>query len=188
MDLYFSPLSCSLASRIAIYEAGLEGETTFHHVTLSTKQYGEAAADYWDVTTKGQVPALVARNGTLLTENAAVLQYLADLAARHAAGALTDEPRALRAPAVAELHQHRASQADLLRDLHAHVSIASKAFARDTLLPAKLDYLERVLRDRPYLVGDAFTVADAFLLTVLNWASTQPTFRSGRRSPRIIGE
>src|ERR1700753_3318467 len=79
MDLSFSPLACSLASRIAVYEGGLEDEVDFHDVALATKRC-DGDADFFAISAKGQVPVLIDRDGRLLTENAAVLQYLADLA------------------------------------------------------------------------------------------------------------
>jgi glutathione S-transferase len=172
MELYFSPLACSLASRIAIYEAALEGETTFHNVTLSTKRYDDDA-DYWAVTGKGQVPALTTRDGSLLTENAAVLQYIADLA-----------PASNLAPPPASRARYDLQQwlSYIGTELHKlvfatlynpHAPAEAKAFAREKALPNRLDFVAKVLGDgRTYLVGDAFTVADAYLLTVLNWAST----------------
>jgi glutathione S-transferase len=172
MDLYFSPLACSLASRIAVYEAGLESETTFHNVTLPTKRYDDDA-DYWTVTAKGQVPALTTRDGALLTENAAVLQYLADLA-----------PASNLAPPPASRARYDLQQwlSYVGTELHKLVFAVlytpdtpaeAKVYARETSLPDRLGYLAKVLGDgRSYLVGDAFTVADAYLLTVLNWAST----------------
>ena len=172
MDLYFSPLACSLATRIAIYEAGLDAETTFHQVALSTKRYDDDR-DYWAVTAKGQVPALVTRDGTLLTENAAVLQYVADLApATRLAPPPTDRARY-------ELQQWLSF---IGTELHKQVFAVlynprtppeAKAYALDVALPDRLGLLARALGDRPFLVGDAFTVADAYLLTVLNWASTK---------------
>lgn len=174
MELYFSPLSCSLASRIAIYEAGLDAEVTFHPVTLSTKQYDAEAADYWRVAPKGQVPALVTRGGTLLTENAAVLQYIADLA-----------PAARLAPAPAEPARYELQEwlSFIGTELHKNVFFQvfapdvpaeSKAFALGTVLPKRFDYLSLTIGERAFLVGDAFTVADAYLVTVLNWVYATP--------------
>lgn len=179
MELYFSPLSCSLASRIALYEAGLDGETTFHQVTLSTKRYDDDR-DYWGVTPMGQVPVLKTRDGQLLAENAAVLQYIADLA-----------PAARLAPPPADRARYELQQwlSFIATELHKlvfavlyspHAPPEAKTYAHDTLLPNRLDVLARKLADKatdsarePYLVGDTFTVADAYLLTVLNWASTK---------------
>jgi glutathione S-transferase len=172
MKLYFSPLSCSLASRIAIYEAALDAETTFHRVTLSTKRYDEDH-DYWQVTSIGQVPALVTRDGSLLTENAAVLQYVADLA-----------PSARLAPPPADRARYDLQHwlSFIGTELHKLVFATiyspqtppeAKAFAQDKMLPNRLGVLSRKIEGKDYLVGDAFTVADAYLYTALNWASAK---------------
>ncbi len=168
MDLYFSPLACSLATRIALYEAGLDAETRFHNVTLSTKRYDDGR-DFIAVTPKGQVPALITRDGTLLTENAAVLQYVADLA-----------PASRLAPSPAEPLRYQLQQwlSFVGTELHKQVFAVvfnplappeAKAFALGTMLPVKLAHVETHLTHRPFLVGDSFTVADAYLLATLNW-------------------
>jgi glutathione S-transferase len=168
MDLYFSPLACSLATRIALYEAGLDAETRFHNVTLSTKRYDDDR-DFVAVTAKGQVPALITRDGTLLTENAAVLQYVADLA-----------PVSRLAPAPTDPMRYQLQQwlsfvgTELHKQVFAvvfnpHAPAEAKAFALEIMLPLKLRIAETAVADRPFLVGDSFTVADAYLLTTLNW-------------------
>ncbi len=77
LQLYFSPMACSLASRIALMEAGLEAR--YHRVNLVTKKRIEDDADFRGISAKGAVPVLVLENGERLTESAAVLQYIADL-------------------------------------------------------------------------------------------------------------
>jgi len=169
MDLYFSPLACSLATRIALYEANLEGETAFHNVTLSTRRT-EDGRDYWKITAKGQVPALITREGELLTEGPAVLQYVADQA-----------PKTGLAPSADTFDRYRVQQwlNFISTELHKQIFAVAfnpgapaeaKNYALSTVLPQKFDFLERHLSDgRAYLTGDTFTVADAYLLTVLNW-------------------
>jgi glutathione S-transferase len=168
MHLYFSPLACSLATRIALYEAALDTETVFHNVALWTKRY-DGDADYWKVTAKGQVPALITREGSLLTENAAVLQYVADLA-----------PAQRLAPGATELARYELQQwlSFIGTELHKQVFAVvftpntpaeAKAYAVGTALPARFDFLDAALADKPFLVGDTFTVADAYLVTVLIW-------------------
>src|SRR5215469_14344325 len=169
MELYFSPLACSLATRISLYEAGLEGETAFHNVTLSTKRTHDGK-DFWKITAKGQVPALVTRDGELLTEGPAVLQYVADLV-----------PGAGLCPPPNAFERYRVQQwlnfisTELHKQIFAVVfnpgtPAEAKVYALKTVLPYKFDFLEQHLSDgRIYLTGDQFTVADAYLLTVLNW-------------------
>src|ERR1700691_4788264 len=76
MDLYFSPLSCSMATRIALYESG--DAANFKEVDPKTKQLLEDGCDYFAVYPLGLVPSLRTDDGQLLTENAAILQYVAD--------------------------------------------------------------------------------------------------------------
>jgi glutathione S-transferase len=170
MHLYFSPLACSLATRIALYEAALDTETVFHNVALWTKRY-DGDADYWKVNAKGQVPALITREGSLLTENAAVLQYVADLA-----------PAQRLAPGATELARYELQQwlSFIGTELHKQVFAVmftpntpaeAKVYAVAKVLPARFDFLETALADKPFLVGDTFTVADAYLVTVLIWCA-----------------
>src|SRR5690349_16801421 len=76
LQLYFSPMACSLASRIALMEAGLDAR--YHLVHLATKTIADDDGDFRGISPKGAVPVLVLKNGERLTESAAVLQYIAD--------------------------------------------------------------------------------------------------------------
>src|SRR6266403_5219311 len=76
MDLYFSPLDCSLATRIALYEAG--AEATYLEVDPKTKVVQNDGSDFRKVNPLGLVPTLRTDDGLVLTENAAILQYVAD--------------------------------------------------------------------------------------------------------------
>lgn len=166
MDLYFAPLSCSLATRIALYE--LDRPAGFHQVTLSTKTLADGS-DYRAINPKGQVPALRLDDGSILTEGPAVLQYVADL----------DPGRGL-APPAGSPERYRLQQwlNYIATEVHKAVfymlfNPASpaevKAFARDVLAPSRYDFLSGHLQGRDYLL-DRFSVADAYLLTTLNWA------------------
>lgn len=157
MKLYFAPMTCSLATRIALNEGGLDGEVEFQEVSLPNPH-----------VPKGQVPALVTREGHLLTENAAVLQYVGDL------GGLNP------APGTFERYQLQEWLSFVGTELHKHVMYSifnpaspteTVAYAREQGAPSRFDYLESWLKERPYLVGDRYTVADAYLTTVLNWTS-----------------
>ena len=75
MDLYFSPMACSLAARVVLYEIGAEAR--FLEVDPVTKRVADGS-DYRQVNPMGRVPALRTDDGLVITENAAVLQYLAD--------------------------------------------------------------------------------------------------------------
>src|SRR5207237_10319012 len=76
MDLYFSPLACSLATRISLYEAS--ADASFIEVDPKTKRIVDDGSDYLKVYPLGMVPAIRLEDGALLTENAAILQYVAD--------------------------------------------------------------------------------------------------------------
>jgi glutathione S-transferase len=166
VELYFAPMSCSMATRIALYEAGIEAD--FHQVELATKRT-KAGVDYLTINPKGQVPALRTEDGTIITEGPAVLQYVADL-----------KPESGLAPPVGSpertmLHQWLNY---IATEIHKAVFYAMfnpatppemKVFARASL-PAKYDYLSSHLGKRAFLVGDRFTVADAYLVTTLGWA------------------
>ena len=163
MRLYFSPLACSLATRMAVYEAGLPA--TFHKVTLSTKTLDDGM-DYRAIAPKGQVPALVLDNGMVLTEGSAVLQYVADQA-----------PSSGLAPTAGTIERYQVQQwlSFIATEIHKQVFAAvfnpaspeeTRVFAK-SLLPGKLGYIADHLNGRDYLVGDSFTVADAYLAWVL---------------------
>lgn len=167
MDLYFAPLSCSMASRIAIYESGLDAQ--FHQVVLSTKQLASGEA-YLDINPKGQVPALRTSDGTVLTEGPAILQFIADQA-----------PASGLAPAAGTMERYALQQWLNYLSTEVHKAVfymifnpaspnEAKTFARDVLLPARYSFLSQHLEDRVHLL-DRITVADAYLVTTLNWAA-----------------
>lgn len=166
MDLYFAPLSCSLASRIALYEAGIPAN--FHQVTLMTKRLADGR-DYLAINPKGQVPALRLDDGEILTEGPAVLQYIADQA-----------PAGKLAPVAGMPARYKLQQWLNYVSTEVHKGLFftmfnpasppdAKVFARDVLLPQRYAFLSTHLKDRDFLL-DQFSVADAYLVTTLNWA------------------
>lgn len=167
MDLYFAPLSCSMASRIAFYEAGIDAN--FHQVVLSTKQL-TTGEPYLEINPKGQVPALRTPDGVVLTEGPAILQFIADQA-----------PASGLAPPAGTMARYSLQQWLNYLSTEVHKAVfymmfnpASpnevRAFAREVLLPARYRFLSLHLDGRAYLL-DTFTVADAYLVTTLNWAA-----------------
>jgi glutathione S-transferase len=163
MNLYFSPLACSLATRIAVYEAGADAQ--FTSVDTRAKRV-EDGSDFFAINPMGQVPALRTDEGFVLTENTAVLQYVAD---RFPAAQLAPQT----APERAQLQQwlgfigtelHKALFVPLL-DPKAPADV--KAYAREKAA-LRLGILQDHLATREFLL-DRFTVADAYLVTVLNW-------------------
>ncbi|MBV8138535.1 MAG: glutathione transferase GstA [Deltaproteobacteria bacterium] len=164
MELYFSPLACSMGTRIAFYEAGIEAR--FIAVDTRAKRLADGS-DFLAVNPMGQVPVLRMDNGELLTENPAVLQYVADA-----------RPQAGLAPRDG-IARYRLQQwlNFISTELHKVVFVplldptmpdAGKAYARQKAEP-RLAYLNARLKGKEYLL-DRFTVADAYLVTVLNWA------------------
>jgi glutathione S-transferase len=157
-------MACSLASRIALYETGASAR--FIAVDTARKKV-EDGSDYWQVTPMGQVPALRTDDGLLITENAAVLQYLAD---RHPAAGLAPDDVEGRARLRqwigfigTELHK-----AVFVPRLDPAAPDAVKAYA-GAKAKLRLDVLERHLGGNEFLLP-AFSVADAYLTAVLNWA------------------
>lgn len=164
MKLYFGPLACSMATRVALYEAG--ASATFVEVDTKTKRT-VSGEDYLKVNPIGLVPSLDTGDGTVLFENAAILQYLADrfpearLAPADAAGRVL--LRQWLSFIGAELHK---GLFGALLDREASEAVKSYVIAKS--IP-RLDYLNAHLTGREYLL-DAFSVADAYLATILGWS------------------
>ncbi|MGY4596497.1 hypothetical protein ACVWXL_004243 [Bradyrhizobium sp. GM22.5] len=108
LQLYFSPMACSLASRIALMEAGIEAR--YHPVHLQTKQVVDDGSDFLGVSPKGAVPVLVLENGERLTESAAVLQYIADLKPQGGPCTRLRKSRPVSAPGMAQFRRGRDPQ------------------------------------------------------------------------------
>ncbi len=164
MNLYFAPMACSLATRIALYEAGAEAQFTC--VDTRSKRL-EDGSDFRAVNPMGQVPALRTEDGSVLTENTAVLQYVAD---RFPEAALAPPSGSERARLQQWLgfigtEMHKALFVPLL-DPKAPAEV--KAYARDKAA-LRLGILQEHLATREFLL-DRFSIADAYLATVLNWA------------------
>lgn len=167
MDLYFSPMACSLAARIALYEAGADAR--FIEVDPRTKRTLDGE-DYRRIYPLSMVPLIRLEDGSMLTENAAILQYIA-----------SRYPEAKLAP-TGELERARLQQwlCFIGTELHKAMFIplfdqkAPDGTRTHTLerYQSRLAYLNDHLRDREYLL-DRFSVADAYLYAVLNW--TVPT-------------
>ena len=169
MDLYFSPLACSLATRISLYEAGKEA--TFLEVDPKTKVVQSDGSDFRKINPLGLVPTLRTDDGQVLTENAAILQYVADRFPEAGLGTSSSMDRS-------RLHQwlcfigtelHKGLFVPLL-DRKAPPE--AKTYTLEKGL-SRLDYLESYLKGREFLL-DHFTVADAYLVTVINWTMATP--------------
>jgi glutathione S-transferase len=164
MELYFAPLACSMATRIALYEAG--ARATFVQVDTRAKRVADGS-DFLAVNPMGQVPVLRADDGELLTENPVVLQYVADQLPQSGLAPQGGMPRYRLQQwlnfITSELHKLVFNPL-----LDPRSTDGAKAFARDKAAQ-RFGYLNDHLNGRDFLL-DRFTVADAYLVTVLNWA------------------
>src|ERR1700729_632474 len=165
MKLYYSPGACSLSPHIALLEAGLPYDLV--KVDLRAKKL-ENGDDYLKVNPKGQVPALALDNGELVTEGPVIVQMIADRAAAMNLAPTRDTAERYKLQEwlnfiTAELHKN-------FSPLFSPVlSDETKAFFKDRLM-GKFKYIDGALAGHDYLMGKQFTVADAYLFTMLCWA------------------
>src|SRR5689334_21392502 len=165
MKLYFSPGACSLSPHIALLEAGLD--FTLERVDVRARQTA-SGRDFLTINPKGYVPALEMNDGAVLTEGPAIVQFIADLA-----------PDRQLAPANGTLERYRLVEWLNFISTELHKSFGPlfrptsteemKEAARSNLRN-RLGWLAGELEGRDYLMGAQFTVADAYLFTVLGWA------------------
>jgi len=165
MKLYSRAGSCSLASVISLLEAGLKAE-----IVKVDRATGRAAAglDFNEVNPKGYVPALTLDDGQTLTENVAVLQYIADR-----------NPSAKLSPPFGTMERYRLIEwlAFINAEIHKSYSALwrkdapedTRAFAHKNIV-RRASWLDRTWGARSYLMGEQFTVADAYLYVVLGWS------------------
>lgn len=162
MDVYFSPLACSVASRIVVYETGQEAGFQRVDTHAGKTATGE---DYLKINPKGLVPALRTDDGEVLTENVAILQYLADR-----------KPEAGLAPGGVARYRLQQWLSFISSELHKGVftPLLSPAYPAEAKAKAREEaagwfaYLNDHLTGRDWLLDD-FSVADAYLAAVLNW-------------------
>lgn len=165
MKLFLKPGSCSLASHIVLEEIGRPYDT--ETVDLA-KKVTASGADFWAINPKGYVPALLLDDGDLLTEGPAILQYLADLA-----------PELQLAPANGSKARYQLQSWLTFIGTEVHKNFSPffnpaatpemKDLARANL-QRRLGYVNDQLAGRDFLMGDTFSVADAYLFTVVGWA------------------
>jgi glutathione S-transferase len=164
MKLYYLPNACSLAANIALREAGLKFELV--KVDRQTKRAADGL-DFKEVNPKGYVPALTLDSGETLTENVAVLQYIADR-----------NPAAKLAPAAGTMERYRLVEWLAFINSEIHKSFGplfrkdapddTKNYARQNIA-TRAGWLNSNLGSRSFLMGEQFTVADVYLFVVLRW-------------------
>ena len=164
MKLYYLKGACSLASYISLIEAGQKFEA--YEVERGTKNTSDGK-NLNDINPKGYVPALVLDDGTVLTENVAVLSYISTL---DPAGKLAPKAGTPGFFKVVEWLGY------VNGELHKQVSVLFRPTATDDMKKAAVEYalmryshVEKSLGDKPFLTGDNFTVADAYLYVTLSW-------------------
>lgn len=164
MKLYFYPGACSMAPHIVLREAGFSFD--LDKVDFATRKTG-SGEDYGKINPKGYVPAVKLDDGQVFTEVGVIIQYLAD-----------QKPESGLAPKAGTMERYR-----LMEWLNFVATEIHKQFSpffnpktppewkenQINLLGRRFDYLESHFAAYPYLLGDQFTVADAYLFTVLNW-------------------
>lgn len=164
MKLYYSPGACSLAPHIVLREAGLDFE--LERVDIPNKKTA-SGDDYWKINPKGYVPALKLDNGEVLSEVGVICQYLAD-----------QKPAAGLAPAAGTMVRYRFLEWLNFVATEVHKMIGALFNPRMTpemkevqlgVIVRRLNALENMLDGRPYLMGEQFSAADAYLFSVLNW-------------------
>ena len=165
MKLFYTPGACSLSPHIALLEAGLP--FTLSKVDLKVKKL-ESGEDFNHVTGKSYVPALQLDSGYVLTEGAAIVQYIAD-----------QKPAAALAPAAGTMERYKLQEwlnfiaAEIHKPMGSMFNAAQTAEWKEAVkatLSKRLDWLSSQLEGKPYLMGEKFSVADGYLFTILNWA------------------
>jgi glutathione S-transferase len=164
MKLYYAPGACSLSPHIVLEEAALP--FTLVKTDLKAKKTA-SGADYLAINSKGSVPALELDDGRVLTEGAAIVQYVAD-----------QKPDSGLAPRAGSFDRYQLMETlnYLSSELHkAFAPLFSSAIGAEARKSAteavhkKLDWLSANLGDKKFIQGDTFTVADAYLFTILSW-------------------
>lgn len=165
MKLYFSPGACSLSSHIVLHEAGLD--FGIERVDLKAKQT-QSGQDFARINPKGYVPVLEFDDKSILTECAAIALYVADRA-----------PAKALAPKDGTMERYRCIEwlTYIATELHKQIGVLfhpalsddMRKVARDNAA-RRIGFVEQHLAKNAYLLGSAFSVADAYCFTVLRWA------------------
>ncbi|NMG36292.1 glutathione transferase GstA [Azoarcus sp. TTM-91] len=163
MKLYYSPGACNLSPHIVLLEAGLDAELVRVDLKSKLTEHGE---DFNAINPKGYVPALLLDDGEVLTEGPAIVQYLADL-----------RPDSQLAPAWGTRERSRLHEwlNFIGTELHKSFSPLFRAQSEEwrevaiANLKRRFTYVAAHLKSHDYLLGERFSVADAYLFTVMSW-------------------
>ncbi|RAX04290.1 MULTISPECIES: glutathione transferase GstA [unclassified Photorhabdus] len=165
MKLYYQPGACSLSPHIILREAGLDFSVI--KVDLKTKKT-ENGDDFFAINPKGQIPTLLLDNNEILTEGAVIVQYIAD----------QKPDKKLIAPAGTMERYHQLEWlSHISSEIHKGFSPLFMPGTPENYRPVAINnllrrfkYIDEVLAKQPYIAGEHFTVADAYLFTLSNWA------------------
>jgi|SRR5690606_2998046 len=170
MKLYYAPGACSLSPHIVAEEAGISLDLERVDI-LKLPHVTEAGVDFASISPRGYVPVLVLDDGTALTEGTAIVQYLADLAPEAGLAPLSGTLDRTRFQAwlnfvATELHKAYSPWL-----FHPEVGEQAQSYAREKIAE-RLAFVDAHLRaKRPYLMGERFTAADAYLFTIVGWSA-----------------
>jgi glutathione S-transferase len=160
VKLYYAPGACSLSGRISLHEAGIP--TEFERVDVKTKKT-ERGYDYLAVNPKGYVPMLVLDDGQGITENVAILEFIAGLDPALAPSGALGRTRLI------EMLSWLSTELHVAFKPFWHSEVASERTAASMAVQAKLELVAPQTNEL-YLFGPRFTVADAYLFVMLRWA------------------
>ena len=164
MKLYYSPGACSMAPHIVAREAGYQLDLEKVDIPNKKTAGGE---DFWQINPKGYVPALTLDNGQVLTEVGVIIQYLAD-----------QKPESGLAPKAGTMERYHLMEAVNFAATEIHKQIGALFNPKMTpemkevqlgVIERRFNALEKALEGKQYVMGEKFSVADAYLFTVLNW-------------------
>jgi glutathione S-transferase len=164
MKLYYSPGACSMAPHIVAREAGYQLDLEKVDIPSKKTAGGE---DFWHINPKGYVPALKLDNGQVLTEVGVIIQYMAD-----------QKPESGLVPKAGTMERYHLMEAVNFAATEIHKQIGALFNPKMTpemkevqlgVIERRFNALEKALEGKQYVMGEKFSVADAYLFTVLNW-------------------
>lgn len=164
MKLYYSPGACSMVPHIVLREAGYAFDLEKVDIPGKKTEQGD---DFWKVNPKGYVPALKLDSGEVLTEVGVIIQYLAD-----------QKPESGLAPKLGTMERYHLMEAVNFASSEIHKQIGALFNPKMTpemkevqlgVIERRFNALEKELQGKPYVTGEKYTVADAYLFGVLNW-------------------